>query len=76
MLAVMPMPLPPWPKQVAETSEFNLILMTEDADVMKAGVAACAFKRPLMYAATGQRRRPRRHRQGKRSAPGHQGRFH
>jgi acetyl-CoA decarbonylase/synthase complex subunit gamma len=33
-------------KQVAETSEFNLILMTEDADVMKAGVAACAFKRP------------------------------
>ena len=39
-------------KQVAETSEFNLILMTEDADVMKAGVAACAFKRPLMYAAT------------------------
>jgi acetyl-CoA decarbonylase/synthase complex subunit gamma len=39
-------------KQVAETSEFNLILMTEDAEVMKAGVAACAFKRPLMYAAT------------------------
>ncbi|MGA6925503.1 MAG: (Fe-S)-binding protein, partial [Desulfosarcina sp.] len=33
-------------KQVAETSEFNLILMTENADVMKAGVAACAFKRP------------------------------
>jgi acetyl-CoA decarbonylase/synthase complex subunit gamma len=39
-------------KQVAETSEFNLILMTEDAEVMKAGVEACAFKRPLMYAAT------------------------
>jgi acetyl-CoA decarbonylase/synthase complex subunit gamma len=39
-------------KQVAETSEFNLILMTEDTEVMKAGVAACAFKRPLMYAAT------------------------
>ncbi len=39
-------------KQVAETSEFNVILMTEDADVMKAGVAACGFKRPLMYAAT------------------------
>ena len=39
-------------KQVAETSEFNLILMTEDVDVMKAGVAACAFKRPLMYGAT------------------------
>jgi acetyl-CoA decarbonylase/synthase complex subunit gamma len=39
-------------KQVAETSEFNVILMTEDAAVMKAGVAACGFKRPLMYAAT------------------------
>jgi acetyl-CoA decarbonylase/synthase complex subunit gamma len=39
-------------KQVAETSEFNVILMTEDADVMKAGVEACGFKRPLMYAAT------------------------
>jgi acetyl-CoA decarbonylase/synthase complex subunit gamma len=39
-------------KTVAETSEFNLILMTEDADVMKAGVEATKFKRPLMYAAT------------------------
>jgi acetyl-CoA decarbonylase/synthase, CODH/ACS complex subunit gamma len=39
-------------KQVAETSEFNVILMTEDAVVMKAGVEACGFKRPLMYAAT------------------------
>ncbi len=39
-------------KQVAETSEFNVILMTEDADVMKAGIEACGFKRPLMNAAT------------------------
>jgi acetyl-CoA decarbonylase/synthase complex subunit gamma len=39
-------------KTVAETSEFNLILMTEDADVMKAGVEATGFKRPLVYAAT------------------------
>jgi acetyl-CoA decarbonylase/synthase complex subunit gamma len=39
-------------KQVAETSEFNVILMTENADVMKAGVEAAGFKRPLMYAAT------------------------
>ncbi|MFZ0728443.1 MAG: acetyl-CoA decarbonylase/synthase complex subunit gamma, partial [Desulfobacterales bacterium] len=39
-------------KTIAETSEFNLILMTEDPEVMKAGVAACKFKRPLMYAAT------------------------
>ncbi len=39
-------------KAIAETSEFNLILMTEDVGVMKAGVEACGFKRPLMYAAT------------------------
>ena len=39
-------------KMIAETSEFNLVLMTEDADVMKAGVEACGFKRPLLYAAT------------------------
>ena len=39
-------------KTIAETSEFNLILMSEDAGVMAAGVAACKFKRPLIYAAT------------------------
>ncbi|MFO7840515.1 MAG: acetyl-CoA decarbonylase/synthase complex subunit gamma [Desulfosalsimonadaceae bacterium] len=39
-------------KTIAETSEFNLILMSENADVMKAGVEACAFKAPLIYAAT------------------------
>ncbi|MDX9895356.1 MAG: acetyl-CoA decarbonylase/synthase complex subunit gamma [Desulfofustis sp.] len=39
-------------KQVAETSEFNLILMSEDAEAMAAAVAACSFKRPLLYAAT------------------------
>ena len=39
-------------KQIAETSEFNLILMTQDPEVMKAGIAACGAKRPLMYAAT------------------------
>lgn len=39
-------------KQVAETSEFNVILISNDADVMAAGVAACGFKRPLLYAAT------------------------
>ena len=39
-------------KQIAETSEFNVILMTEDADVMKAGVDVCGFKRPLLYGAT------------------------
>ncbi len=39
-------------EKIAKTSEFNIILMTEDADVMKAGVDACGFKRPLLYAAT------------------------
>jgi acetyl-CoA decarbonylase/synthase complex subunit gamma len=39
-------------KTVAETSEFNLVLMTENIDVMKAGVEAAGFKRPLLYAAT------------------------
>ncbi len=39
-------------KLVAEKSEFNLVLMTEKEDVMKAGVEAAGFKRPLLYAAT------------------------
>jgi acetyl-CoA decarbonylase/synthase, CODH/ACS complex subunit gamma len=39
-------------KKIAETSEFNVILMTENEDVMKAGADAAAFKRPLMYSAT------------------------
>ena len=39
-------------KQIAESSEFNVILMTEDLGVMQAGVEAVGFKRPLMYAAT------------------------
>lgn len=39
-------------KKIAEESEFNLILMTENVDVMKAAVDACAFKKPLLYAAT------------------------
>jgi acetyl-CoA decarbonylase/synthase complex subunit gamma len=39
-------------KTIAETSEFNLILMTEKPEAMKAGVEACGFKRPLIYATT------------------------
>jgi len=39
-------------KTIAETSEFNLVLMSESADVMKAGIEASKFKRPLIYAAT------------------------
>lgn len=39
-------------KTIAETSEFNLILMSEDDGVIKAGIEAAGFKRPLLYAAT------------------------
>ena len=39
-------------KMIAETSEFNLVLMSEDAGVMQAAVETCGFKRPLIYAAT------------------------
>lgn len=39
-------------KIIAETSEFNLVLISEDADVMAAGVEASKAKRPLIYAAT------------------------
>ncbi|MGE0086244.1 MAG: acetyl-CoA decarbonylase/synthase complex subunit gamma [Desulfococcaceae bacterium] len=39
-------------KTIAETSEFNVILMSDKADVMKAGVDACKFKRPVICAAT------------------------
>jgi acetyl-CoA decarbonylase/synthase complex subunit gamma len=41
-------------KKIAEESEFNLILMTDKVDVMKAAVDVCAFKKPLLYAATAQ----------------------
>jgi acetyl-CoA decarbonylase/synthase, CODH/ACS complex subunit gamma len=39
-------------KKIAEESEFNLILMSENVEAMKAAVEACAFKKPLLYAAT------------------------
>lgn len=39
-------------KLIAEKSEFNIILMSEDADVMAAGIDACAFKNPIIYGAT------------------------
>jgi len=41
-------------KKIAEESEFNLILISEKVDAMKAAADACAFKRPLLYAATAQ----------------------
>ncbi len=39
-------------KLIAESSEFILMLMSENKDVMSAGIEACKFKRPLIYAAT------------------------
>ena len=39
-------------KLVAEKSEFNLILMSEDADVIAAGIEASGFKNPIIYGAT------------------------
>ena len=39
-------------KKIAEESEFGLILMTDNVDVMKAGVEASSLKKPLLYAAT------------------------
>jgi acetyl-CoA decarbonylase/synthase complex subunit gamma len=39
-------------EKIAKESEFNLVLMTEDAAVMKAGIEKAGFKRPLLYAAT------------------------
>jgi acetyl-CoA decarbonylase/synthase complex subunit gamma len=38
--------------KIAEESEFVLVLMTGKLDIMKAGLEACAFKKPLLYAAT------------------------
>jgi len=39
-------------EKIAKESEFNLVLMTEDMSVMKAGVEVAGFKRPLLYAVT------------------------
>jgi len=40
-------------KKVAEESEFGLVLMSEKPAVLKEAAEAIAFKRPLLYAATG-----------------------
>jgi acetyl-CoA decarbonylase/synthase, CODH/ACS complex subunit gamma len=39
-------------KQVFETSNFSLILMSDKPEVLKAGLAACPGGNPLLYAAT------------------------
>lgn len=37
---------------IATTSEFNLILFSENIDILKKGIETAGFKRPLIYAAT------------------------
>lgn len=44
--------LPALAKKIAEESEFNLILMSEDLEVLKAGAEAAGAKKPILYAAT------------------------
>ena len=39
-------------KKIADTSEFNLVLMSDDPASMKAAIEATKQKRPLIYAAT------------------------
>jgi acetyl-CoA decarbonylase/synthase complex subunit gamma len=39
-------------KLIAETSEFNLVLMSEAANIIEGAVKTAGFKRPLIYAAT------------------------
>jgi acetyl-CoA decarbonylase/synthase complex subunit gamma len=39
-------------KKIAEESEFGLVLMSEKPEVIKAAIDVCAFKKPLIYAAT------------------------
>ena len=39
-------------KKIAEESEFGLVLVSDNLDAMKAAVDVCAFKKPLLYAAT------------------------
>ncbi|TKB07984.1 acetyl-CoA decarbonylase/synthase complex subunit gamma [Desulforhopalus sp. IMCC35007] len=41
-------------KIIAETSEFNLILMSDKAEVMEGAIKTAGFKRPLLYAATAE----------------------
>jgi acetyl-CoA decarbonylase/synthase complex subunit gamma len=41
-------------KKIAEESEFNLILMSDKPETLKAAAEGCGFKRPLLYAATKQ----------------------
>ncbi len=39
-------------KKVMDESDFSIVLMSEDVNVMKEGVEACAARKPVIYAAT------------------------
>ena len=39
-------------KKIAEESEFGLVLMSDKVGVLKGAAEACAFKKPVLYAAT------------------------
>ncbi|MFH1935787.1 MAG: acetyl-CoA decarbonylase/synthase complex subunit gamma [Pseudomonadota bacterium] len=39
-------------KKIAEKSEFGLVLMSDKVAVLKGAAEACAFKKPVLYAAT------------------------
>jgi acetyl-CoA decarbonylase/synthase complex subunit gamma len=41
-------------EKIARESEFGLILMSQNLDVLKAGIDVSAFKKPLLYAATSE----------------------
>lgn len=41
-------------RKIAEESEFNIILVSEKPEAMKAALGACAFKRPLLCGATAE----------------------
>ena len=41
-------------EKIAKESEFGLVLMSEKPDVIKAALDVCAFKKPLIYAATNE----------------------
>lgn len=45
-------------RTIAETSEFNLVLMSANPEVLKAGITACGSRRPLLYAATKENLEP------------------
>ncbi len=40
--------------KISKESEFGIILMSDNIDVLKSGVDVCTFKKPILYAATAE----------------------